>query len=251
VGRSEERPDHRVACDAVGKASRTKRRASVSAARRNRGVMGWYVLSGVVIVAGVIAIIASRSGPAAPVVNEDHWHAAFGVNVCGEWLPDAPAFETAFDNPNQRAGIHSHANGLIHIHPFVSDEAGDNATVGKFLDYQGWTADEDSFDLWDNEDHKTGDSCGEQEGTVRWELNGEPRDDNISDYQPEDGDVIALVLLPEDQEIGEPPAVANLQSPEETTGVSSPTTAVPTDSTVAPTETTAAVPGDTTATSAP
>ncbi|GIU86869.1 MAG: hypothetical protein KatS3mg009_1384 [Acidimicrobiia bacterium] len=44
---------------------------------------------------------------------------------------------------------------------------------------------------------------------MRWEVNGEPREGDISDYRPADGDVIALALLPEDEEIGEPPSAGN------------------------------------------
>ena len=55
--------------------------------------------------------------------------------------------------------------------------------------------------------------CGDEEATVRWELNGEPHDGSITSYRPKDGDIIALALLPEDQEIGDPPAVAQLQDP--------------------------------------
>ena len=39
---------------------------------------------------------------------------------------------------SRNAGIHSHADGLIHTHPFVVAEEGNNATVGKFFDYGGW-----------------------------------------------------------------------------------------------------------------
>ena len=99
----------------MGKASRTKRRASVRHARASRSGNGvWYALAGVVIVAGVVVIVisaASDSADAAPQ-NKDHWHAAFGVNVCGEWLPNAPEFEDA-------EGIHTHGDGLMHIHPFL------------------------------------------------------------------------------------------------------------------------------------
>jgi hypothetical protein len=229
----------------MGKSSRTKRRASVSAARRSRSGLGWYVLAGVIVVAGVIGIILSRSSSAdeAPFANQDHWHAAFGVNVCGEWLPNAPTFENA-------EGIHTHGDGLIHIHPFISRAAGENATVGKYFELGGWEADSDSFTLWDGEEHKTGDTCGDEEATVRWEVNGEPQSGNISEYKPDDGDVIALALLPEGQEIGEPPSVSELAAPSD---VPTDTPAAPTDTTVAtvPGETSTTTIGETTTTSGP
>ena len=56
----------------------------------------------------------------------DHWHAYLGVNVCGTWLPErARRSRTGRTKPSVRAGLHSHGDGLMHIHPFSSDEAGD------------------------------------------------------------------------------------------------------------------------------
>ena len=82
----------------------------------------------------------ARAADAAANVAGDHWHTALGVNICGQWIGPAPAFEKPYDSPNQVAnvGIHSHADGLIHTHPFVVGEEGNNATVGKFFSYGGW-----------------------------------------------------------------------------------------------------------------
>ena len=86
----------------MGKSSRTKRRASVRTARKSRGNGVWYAAAALVVVAGIALIVISRddSADAAPQKG-DHWHAAFGVNVCGEWIPNAPEFEDA-------EGIHTH-----------------------------------------------------------------------------------------------------------------------------------------------
>jgi hypothetical protein len=56
--------------------------------------------------------------------------------------PRAPEFETRADSSQIRVGIHSHGDGLIHIHPFNSSERR-QATVGRFLDYGGWSASSD------------------------------------------------------------------------------------------------------------
>jgi hypothetical protein len=57
----------------------------------------------------------------------DHIHQAFGVNVCGEWKPDIPEFESP-------VGIHTHGDGVLHIHPFSQLGVGANATLGRFLE---------------------------------------------------------------------------------------------------------------------
>jgi hypothetical protein len=239
----------------MAKSTRAARRRAVSSARRSRSSWGWYALSAVVVVAGVALILANRSEPAEPTTTQ-HWHAAFGVNVCGEWLPNPETFEYSAANSSQIAGIHTHGDGLIHIHPHVTSEAGENATIGKFFSYGGWEADENSFTVWDGQEHKTGDMCGDEEATVRWELNGEPHDGSITSYRPKDGDIIALALLPEDQEIGDPPAVAQLQDPlaaEGGPGTVAPTVQPPLapDATAPAGETPTSVAGETPPTDAP
>src|SRR6202008_4582221 len=86
-------------------------------------------------------------------------------------------------------------------------------TIGRFFSYGGWQASDDSFTAWDGQGHKTGDVCGDQNAEGRWELNGEPQDGSIASYRPKDGDVIALALLPADQEIGAPPSAQQLAEP--------------------------------------
>jgi hypothetical protein len=162
-------------------------------------------------------------------VAGDHWHTALDVNICGEWLEPAPAFEQPFDNPNlaSNAGIHSHADGLIHTHPFIVAEEGNNATIGKFFDYGGWGLSSDSIDLggansahpqwqgpasapqrttWSN-----GDVCpfGEFEGEkvqLTWAVDGKKQTGNPSDYQLQDGETLAIYLLPKGAEMEFPPA---------------------------------------------
>src|SRR5215470_8111282 len=82
--------------------------------RRNPRSSRWFVVTvtvacllgvvGVVLAAG-IGGEASASPPQPPSSDNpagDHWHAAFAVNICGEWLSNPSEFETAADNPNVR-----------------------------------------------------------------------------------------------------------------------------------------------------
>src|SRR5258705_13177029 len=81
--------------------------------RRRSGSFGWNVAIAVVIIVGVVAVMLTRgssdssgSGPPraanqAANVAGDHWHTALDINVCGEWLDPAPAFEKPADSPNQ------------------------------------------------------------------------------------------------------------------------------------------------------
>jgi hypothetical protein len=204
----------------MGKASRQKRRSSVAAARRSRGNLGWYVATAVVVVLGIVLVVltvADREEDVAPFANADHWHAALGVNVCGTWQPNPPEFEQRFGS-QLIAGIHSHGDGLIHIHPYSSDEAGENATVGQFFDYGGWDLSEDSFSVWGGVEQSNGGDCGGEPATVRWSVNGEEQTGDPADYRPKDLDVVAIAFLPEGEDIGEPPSAANVNAPSDVVG---------------------------------
>ncbi|HEY8217433.1 MAG TPA: hypothetical protein VIH82_09885 [Acidimicrobiia bacterium] len=198
--------------------------------RQRRGGTGWfYGAVGVVVavfVALIVVTISSRGNadappqPGNPATGEagDHWHAAFAVNVCGEWLSNPPTFETAADNANVRVGIHTHGDGFIHIHPFTKSEGGDHATLGRFLTYGGWDASEDSLSLWTGpasasnaKQLSDGDKCpagtpfAGKTGVVKWSVDCAARQGNPSDFKPSDGDVIALAFLPKGEKIGVPP----------------------------------------------
>jgi hypothetical protein len=202
--------------------------------RRRGGSLGWNVAIGAVVIIGIAAIILLRgastsdggSGPPraadqAANVAGDHWHTALNIDICGEWLDNAPKFEKPADNPNAvgNAGIHSHADGLIHTHPFVSSEQGTNATIGKFFSYGGWGLSSDSIDLGGNiatntptqwagpksDPTKTswsnGDVCpfGQYKGKkveLRWAVDGKEQQGNPADHHQQDGETVAIYMLP-------------------------------------------------------
>jgi hypothetical protein len=193
--------------------ARAQARARYRKPKRRNSSLPWTAAIGVIVVVGVALIIVSRSdntASAAPALG-DHWHAQFSVNVCGEFQPPAPEFEVS--TQGERTGIHTHGDGVIHIHPFTSAETGDNATVGKFLDYQGYDINDDSFELWEPIGVKrNGDTCPDgQPGKVRWAVNGKERNGNVSDYHPEDGDQIVVAFIPDGQEIPPAPDVTQTQ----------------------------------------
>jgi hypothetical protein len=189
--------------------ARAQARARYRKPKRRSSSLGWNVAIAAIVLLGVGGIIVSRSGEgsAAPAIG-DHWHARLAVNVCGEFAPNAPQFE---------GGIHTHADGFMHIHPFSSAESGENATIATFMAGGGWDVSEDSFELWPGADSKrNGDACTaadgtEQPGKVRWSVNGRERKGNPGDYRPQDGDVIVLAFLPEGQEIPPPPEADQAQ----------------------------------------
>jgi hypothetical protein len=199
--------------------ARAQARARYRKPKRRGGSFGWNVGIAAVAIVGIGLLIWTVAGrrteaeasPKAgnPATGEagDHWHASLDVYDCNAWVTSpAPEFETRADSGDVRVGIHSHGDGLIHIHPFNSSESGANATVGRFMDYGGWSLSSSSFDLWDGPDgtsirHKNGDECtlpdgSRQKGTLTWYVNGKKRSGDPADYRPKDGDKIALVFAP-------------------------------------------------------
>lgn len=187
------------------------------------GVLGVLFLGG--IVTGDDEASAAPSPPTEANPAGDHWHAAFGVNVCGEWLGVPPEFETAADNPSIRVGIHTHGDGFIHIHPFTSAEGGDNATLGRFFDYAGWSVSQRSIDVWAGPSTdptktrwKDGDRCpadsegGGKPGRVVFEVNCKSSSGDPADHKLADQEVVAIGFLPEGAEMGTPPTAESLPS---------------------------------------
>jgi len=218
----------------MGKASRQKRRSTVAAARRSRTNYGWYAATAAVVVLGIVLVVlsaADKEDPVAPFANDDHWHAALGINVCGTWQPNAPEFAQRFGS-QLTAGIHSHGDGLVHIHPYTSDEAGERATLGRFFDNGGWDISEDSFSVWGGIERSNDgdDDCGGTEASVRWSVNGEEQTGDPGDYRPDNLDIVAIAFLPDDEEIGEPPSAATVTTPSDVVG-ESPESTLPTDPT--------------------
>jgi hypothetical protein len=226
------------------RSSRAAERARYRKPKRRRGgSFGWNIAIIVVVIVGVLAVVLTVSGGSnssdggsgppravdqATGTPGDHWHTAFGVNICGEWLTPPGLFDKAFNDqssPNN-VGIHTHGDGLIHTHPFYSSEQGTNATFGKFLKYGGWTINPDTIDIgsgypWSGpgsapkeQSWSNGDKCsfGQYKGQtahVVWSLDGKLQTGNPSDYHQQDGVTIAVGFLPKGAELGFPPFACN------------------------------------------
>ena len=217
------------------KYARARMRAKIRRPRK-RGGSRWFYSSLALIVAGGLTLlfvvrsetaasdIPPQPGNAATGQIGDHWHTAFGVNICGNWLDPPQTFETVFGNSNVRAGIHTHGDGFIHTHPFTRSEGGDNATLGKFLGYGGWGASESEIDLGSDRaawaglaadpakrTWSDGDKCPKgtpdagKNGVVSWSVDCLTRHGNPSDYKLADLHVVALAFLPKGKDIGVPP----------------------------------------------
>jgi hypothetical protein len=74
------------------------------------------------------AMVQQRAtSSAAPAINKDHWHSAQAVWICDHFY-EVPLTDVGED----KLGIHTHGDGLIHIHPFSANASGENATLSVF-----------------------------------------------------------------------------------------------------------------------
>jgi hypothetical protein len=196
--------------------ARAQARARYRKPKRRGSGLWWNVAIGVIVLLGVGGIVVSRSGGSSgggsPAIG-DHWHAQLDVFDCraGGFLSPTPEFEVTPDGTN--TGLHTHGDGFMHIHPFTSADAGDNATVGNFLDNAGrFDVSDDSWELWEGDAIENGDACGDgQPGVVRWAVNGQEQDGDPGDYKPDDSDRIVIAFLPEGQDIPAPQDLTQTQ----------------------------------------
>jgi hypothetical protein len=207
------------------KYSRARIRSKTRKPKRGSGSRGWIISTVVIAIVGTLLVVLSYNdrqdqAAVAPIANKDHWHAYLGVNLCGTWAPAVPQFEGRDGSmtPNPQAGIHSHADYLIHDHPYASDEAGAKATLGKYLQYAQSKVTADSIRLWSNWvpniDYTNGDKCKDsgKPGELQWKVGklGEPWPDkansgNPSDHHIGNGEIIALYFLPKGSKLEQPP----------------------------------------------
>lgn len=141
----------------MGKASSAKkvaRAARAGGTRRpgQRRQLGFPLLIVGVVVAGSLLVFFARdsrevnAAPRSQANDEsDHWHAAFGINECGEWRYDGTTEGGPFltDLLNDPLGIHTHQDGVIHIHPFTDSAGGRNARMRIYFDDVGIQAGDD------------------------------------------------------------------------------------------------------------
>jgi len=130
--------------------------------------------------------LGERSTP--PLII-DHWHATLDIWVCGEKQPVLPEWE---------AGLETHNDGIIHIHPFLPSEEGPGASLEKFFEYGGGLLTGDSIRLPGTDaTYANGDTCPDgTTGAIRAFAQRELLDGHAQ-YVPQDGDGLRIIFGPE------------------------------------------------------
>lgn len=113
-----------------------------------------------VVVIGVATIVWARSsrpdGLSGPPTINDHWHAAYGIDICGTWyqfdgnLEDRDAGGALASVDFARTGIHSHDDGVVHWHAYSSLSTGANAKLKVFLNNYDAELGDNEFKIGEN-----------------------------------------------------------------------------------------------------
>ena len=247
----------------MGKASSSKKvaRAAVTGggrARQGSRPWGWYTAVSVMAILGVVTIVFSRNErqaalnplksekPRPPAASEkfagDHWHAAYGIYICDRWLP-------SIQSERDPLGIHTHNDGVIHIHPFTRAASGRRATLGRFADAVGLRISKDRLTVPGDRTYIEGERCGNKRATVQIFLNGDEWLGDPKDIRLRDRDAIILAFAPEGTEITPPPSLSELDNLSDMPG--SPGATTSTTQAPQPEATPPSVPPDAPATTAP
>ena len=141
----------------------------------------------VLLVALAVVVFARQfsngSTVTAPSV-EDHWHATYRVYICGQRQPNFPFWE---------AGVHTHDDGVIHVHPLLPPEEGEGARLTRWFEYGGGKLTRSEMRMpGSGEEYKNGDECPDgSEAVLQVIVNGERLED-WRGYIPQDGDRVQI-----------------------------------------------------------
>ena len=227
----------------MGKASSAKKVAKVAESARGvkvrepRGKV-FPVALVAVIVLGTLLIAWSRqssiaNASTAPVASKDHWHVSYGVYNCDKWLANIKNDNEAKDANgnliNQQfgvTGIHTHGDGVIHVHPYGTAGSGKNAKLGTWFKLVEAKLSDTKLVMPEGLGTMMNkEKCGDKEATLKvlvW-------DDAKSTSEPKkyltafndirftkNGMAIAIVFTPDDPNFDyktlKPPSAANLDA---------------------------------------
>ncbi|HEX7097557.1 MAG TPA: hypothetical protein VF183_16855 [Acidimicrobiales bacterium] len=236
----------------MGKASSSKKVARAArAGSTHRGpqrrALGFPLTIAVVVLLGTSLVVYSRDNRSedVPPVIGDHWHAAYGIWNCDHWegvLSDAGPDLT---------GIHTHADSIIHVHPFNSGSAGTRATMGKFFDTVAVESSDDKLTLPSGTVLDESAGCADQPAELviaRWPADQPDAEAEIinTDFDDirfrEDREVFTIALVREGETPPRPESVPTLDNLSDV--IEAPTTTAPgATTTTTPGATTTTTPG--------
>jgi hypothetical protein len=256
------------------------RAAATGGGATYRGQMpvNWYAALVVIVLIGLASVALAKyhynqNPPVVEPTTNTTWHAGLAFDVCGTMQPALPASPST-----ATTGLTTTGSGVLLIHPKNADEAGNNATLGKFAEgYDGLTLTNTTvkYPSASVPLYKNGDKCAKGtpdagkvgEVVARWWVistktanNGQEETETkgLNSVQPADlkllnRQLITVGFVPDNVTLSKPPAstilalvqVLSGSQPVATTTTTAPTAAT---ATTTPTTTTTTTPPSTTTT---
>ncbi len=199
-------------------------------AGQRRQLIGFPAVLVLIFVLGIATVTYAyiqRDAEARPGLS-DHWHSAYGVWDCtaeggGAFQPHFEGRRNSQGYAYDPDGIHSHSDGIIHIHPYTANVTGEDATIDKFFEAMFVTMDVNGITAQEFGVISAADAvCDDQPAViqiVRWSdalsaVASEPDEriyDNFGDVRfKKDGEAFTLALAPRDSVVPLPPTISDL-----------------------------------------
>ena len=151
--------------DSARKVERAARAGETAGERRRFGLFPMAMT--LVVVLGLLLVVWARSNreaTSAPRLG-DHWHSVYDIYTCTG--SDTGSWRSKVIVERDPDGIHTHGDGLIHIHPFNSTATGQDARMGVFFEAFGGFITDSSVKLDTGEIITEGFDCGGQPAVLK------------------------------------------------------------------------------------
>ena len=206
-----------------------QRAGATGGGRTYRGQMPvkWYGSLVLICILGVAMVVYSRyelqhPAPAIQPAVGTHWFAALGFDICGTLQPNLAANPNASKSPIP--GLRTDGDGVIQVAPTTAKDAGDNATLARFVElYPKLKVTSSSLGLPGKHVYTNGQKCpaGSPDagaaGTVQFKVwpsftppgSNHPTIETVtSAVKLADGQLITLAFVPTGKSIPKPPGAA-------------------------------------------
>jgi hypothetical protein len=218
-----------VSSSSTRKAARLAQKGKGKRVRFQGGTLFPLIVAAILVIGLGTIVYARQSQPeadASPPTINDHWHIAYGFQLCDAEnftqltgnLEEVDANGQLVNTDYLRTGVHTHDDGVIHWHAFTAAAVGNRAKLGVFLDNYGVELSDDALRFPENqggEEYVEGETkCGDEDAELRvvvWE-NYQDTDGGTtytSDFDDiridRDGMAITIAFVPSGVDVVMPP----------------------------------------------
>jgi hypothetical protein len=180
-----------------------------------------------VLVLGFALVAYARQASKAEAVEPrvgTHWHIAYGVYACDEFLPDLVGNkESPLDEEYVATGVHSHDDGVIHYHPTTGAATGRKAKLDVFLDVYDIQLTDSKLTMPDDQGGDVYEEgvtkCGDQDATLKvvvWDSYDNPGDFKVDvanlgeERFTKDAMAVVIAFVPDGVDVPLPPSATDL-----------------------------------------